>query len=397
MRDTTIAVVTALSPSSTTLAEYGWHLLRALASKQGIRVVALVEDAEHDYPDIAGVEIVKTWRFNALTNPVRIARAARRAGADVVLFNAHFTSFGSSKVAATLGLMSPLVAKGMKMRTVTLLHNIVETVDLAAAGFGSNRLIERAMRAIGSLVTWLVLRSDLVTTTMPRYVEVLRSKYRAKNVVLTPHGAFDVPAPPAAPSVPQRIMTFGKFGTYKKIESLIEAVRLLGRTDVELVVAGTDSPNTPGYLAAVDEELGGPDITFTGYVAEEDIEPLFRSAAVTVFPYTATTGSSGVLHQAGSFGCAPVLPAIGDLEDLIEDEGYTGAFFTADDPVDLARAVAELLDDEGERSRIAEHNYRAACALTLEDVADWYLAHVGRMVHGEERTLLEPRALAEAD
>ena len=396
MRNTTIAVVTALSPSSTTLAEYGWHLLRALASKQGVRVVALVEDAEHEYPDIAGVEIVEAWRFNAVTNPLRIARAARRAGADVVLLNAHFTSFGSSKVAATLGLMTPLVAKVMRMRTVTLLHNIVETVDLATAGFGSNRLIERALRAIGSLVTWLVLRSDLVTTTMPRYVEVLRSKYRAKNVVLTPHGAFDVPAPPAAPSSPQRIMTFGKFGTYKKIECLIEAIRLLGRTDVELVVAGTDSPNTPGYLAAVDEELGGPDVTFTGYVAEEDIEHLFRSAAVTVFPYSATTGSSGVLHQAGSFGCAPVLPRIGDLEDLIEDEGYTGAFFAADDPVDLARAVARLLDDEGERSRIADHNYRAACALTLEDVADWYLAHVGRLVHGEERILLQPRALAEA-
>ena len=396
MRNTTIAVVTALSPSSTTLAEYGWHLLRALATKQGIRVVALVEDADHDYPEIAGVEIVRAWRFNALSNPLRIARAARRAGADVILFNAHFTSFGSSKVAATLGLMSPLVAKAMRIRTVTLLHNIVETVDLAAAGFGTNRLMERAMRAIGSVVTWLVLRSDLVTTTMPRYVEVLRSKYRASNVVLTPHGAFEVPEPPAVPTEPQRIMTFGKFGTYKKVEALIEAVRLLGRADVELVVAGTDSPNTPGYLASVNGELGGPDVTFTGYVPEEDIEGLFRSAAAAVFPYTATTGSSGVLHQAGSFGCAPILPRIGDLEDLIEDEGYTGAFFAVDDPVDLARALGEILDDEQERRRIALHNYRAACALTLEDVADWYLAHVGRLVHGEERELLIPHCVAEA-
>ncbi len=396
MRNTTIAVVTALSPSSTTLAEYGWHLLRALAAKQGIRVVALVEDVDHDYPDIAGVEIVRAWRFNGVTNPLRVARAARRAGADVVLFNAHFTSFGSSKLAAALGLMSPLAARAMGMRTVMLLHNIVETVDLAAAGFGSHWLVERALRAIGSVVTWLVLRSDLVTTTMPRYVEVLRSKYRASNVVLTPHGAFDIPSPPTAPTAPQRVMTLGKFGTYKKVEALIEAIRLLDRADVELVVAGTDSPNTPGYLARVRDERGGPDVTFTGYVPEEAIEGLFRSAAATVFPYTATTGSSGVLHQAGSFGCAPVLPRIGDLEDLIEDEGYTGAFFVADDPVDLARALGQLLDDEAERRRIALHNYRAACALTLEDVADWYLAHVGRLVHGEERELLNPRRLAAA-
>lgn len=388
MPNTTIAVATALSPSSTTLAEYGWHLLRALALKQGIKVVALVEDADHDYPEIEGVEIVKCWRFDALTNAWRIARAARRVGADAVLFNAHFTSFGSSKAAAALGLMSPLVARTMGMQTVTLLHNIVETVDLAAAGFGRNRLVAGALRAVGSVVTWLVLRSHLVTTTMPRYVELLRAKYRAKNVVLTPHGAFDVPAPPVEPEHPERIMTFGKFGTYKKVETLIEAVRLLGRNGVELVVAGTDSPNTPGYLAAVNERLGGPDVTFTGYLPEEDVEPLFRSSAVTVFPYTATTGSSGVLHQAGSFGCAPVLPRIGDLEDLIEDEGYTGAFFAPDDAADLARSLREVLDNEVERNRIAQHNYQAACALTLEDVADWYLAHLGRLVHGEPRRLL---------
>ena len=45
MSKTTIAVVTALSPSSTTLAEYGLHLLTALGRKEGVRIVALVEDA----------------------------------------------------------------------------------------------------------------------------------------------------------------------------------------------------------------------------------------------------------------------------------------------------------------------------------------------------------------
>ena len=390
MHRDTIAVVTALSPSSTTLAEYGLHLLIALGKKATVRVVALVEDdPELDYPEIPGVEVVRAWRFNSIKNPVRIAAAARSVGADVVLFNAHFTSFGSSKVAATLGLMSPLVARISGIPAITLMHNIVETVDLRAAGFGAGGIVERAMRLIGTGLTWMVLRSNMVTTTMPRYVEILRKKYRASNVALTPHGSFDVPAPPAAPADRTRIMTFGKFGTYKRVEALIEAVRMLGRPNVELVIAGTDSPNTPGYLADVERRLGGSDVRFTGYVPEADVEATFRGATVTVFPYTATTGSSGVLHQAGSFGCPPVLPRIGDLEDLIQNEGYTGAFFEPDNSADLARAIGELLDAPQRCRDIALHNYEAARGLSIEEVVDWHLVHAGRLIHDDGRALLD--------
>lgn len=389
MRDTTIAVVSALSPSPTTLAEYGLHFLKSLAGKPGIRVVALVED-RHDvaYPDIAGVEIRKAWRFNAPTNPLRIAKELRRAGADVAIFNAHFTSFGSGKVAATLGLLAPVCSRIVGVPSITLLHNIVETVDLGKAGFGGRPLVERTLRSLGSVVTWMVLRSSLVTTTMPRYVEILTSKYRAANVALTPHGAFDVPEPPQTPPLRPVILAFGKFGTYKRVETLIEAFEMIDRDDVELVIAGTDSPNTPGYLAGVEARVTDPSIHFTGYVPEEEVEVAFRCATLTVFPYTATTGSSGVLHQAGAFGCPPVLPRIGDLEDLIAEEGYTGSFFEPTDPVDLARAICRVLDDPAWREEIALHNYRAACGLPLDQVADWYLIHAGRLAHGSPRALI---------
>lgn len=390
MRETTIAVVTALSPSGTTLAEYGLHLVSALGRKAGIRVIALVEDLPLEYPVIPGVEIRRAWRFGSLTNPVRIARAARSARADIVLVNAHFTSFGSGKVSAALGLLTPLALRASGVPVITLLHNIVETVDLSAAGFAAPRPVERVLRAIGASLTWMVLRSTLVTTTMPRYVEILRRKYRADNVALTPHGAFGSPPPPhSAPSGGGAVvMTFGKFGTYKKVETLIEAVRSLKRPGLRLVIAGTDSPNTPGYLDDVQARLGGHDVHFVGYVPEEEVERTFREATVTVFPYTATTGSSGVLHQAGAFGCPPILPRLGDLEDLITDEGYTGAFFEPDDSADLARAIARLLDDPAERERIARGNHAAAVGLSLDQVADWYLMHIGMAVHGDPIALL---------
>jgi glycosyltransferase involved in cell wall biosynthesis len=391
MRETTIAVVTALSPSSTTLAEYGLHFVTALGRKSGIRVVALVEDLPIDYPTIPGVEVRRAWRFGAASNPVRIARAARVAGADVTILNAHFTSFGSSKVSAALGLLTPLALRAAGIPVITLLHNIVETVDLAAAGFRAGRPLEWVLRSIGSVLTWMVLRSNLVTTTMPRYVNVLRTKYRAGNVALTPHGSFGAPPPPPRDRPDEgTVMTFGKFGTYKKVEMLIQAVRLLGRPDLKLVIAGTDSPNTPGYLAEVQRRHGGSDVHFVGYVPEEEVESLFRSSSLTVFPYTATTGSSGVLHQAGAFGCPPVLPRIGDLEDLVVDEGFTGAFFDPEDAADLARAIGELLDDPAEHERIARRNHAAAVGLSLDEVAEWYLIHIGSVLHDDPLALIRP-------
>jgi hypothetical protein len=40
-------------------------------------------------------------------------------------------------------------------------------------------------------------------------------------------------------------MAFGKFGTYKKVEILIDAVELIRKSSdeaIEIVIAGTDSP-----------------------------------------------------------------------------------------------------------------------------------------------------------
>jgi glycosyltransferase involved in cell wall biosynthesis len=377
-----IAVITAFPPSRETLNEYGYHLVTALAAKVDVdRVTVLAPElAGGDaYPEIDRVTFEEAWRFNGVTTPLRLARALRRLRPDAAIFNAHFSSFGTSRLSAAAGLTSPLLARLVGIRTITLLHNIVETVDLSQAGFRFGRTVESLMRAIGTALTWLVLRSHLVTVTIPSYVEVLRAKYRAGNVALVPHGSFDIPPEPEF-SVdldrPQRIVAFGKFGTYKRVEDLITAYRELapGR-NLELVIAGTDSPNAPGYLAEVEQRLGGEGITFTGYVAEEDVPGLFTGAAVAVFPYTATTGSSGVLHQAGSYGCAAVLPNIGDFAAVIGAEGYRGEFFEPGNPGDLAQALARVLDDPAHRAGLGRRNYLASRGLPIAEVADWYLVH----------------------
>jgi glycosyltransferase involved in cell wall biosynthesis len=256
----------------------------------------------------------------------------------------------------------------------------METVDLENAGITSSRLLQRTYQFIGNILTRIVLQSDVVALTISKYVQILEQKFKARNVTLVPHGSFETPPEPdyRIPEGPKQIMAFGKFGTYKKVEPLIEAVEMLRQEtdfDMEIVIAGTDSPNTPGYLEGVAAKYAHVEqLRFTGYVPEEDVKQIFGEAAVVVFPYTSTTGSSGVLHQAGSYGKAVVLPDIGDLGILVREEGYKGEFFKPEDPESLALAIDNILRFTAYRMHLGQTNYQAACSLPMSDIADRYVS-----------------------
>ncbi|NNE73881.1 MAG: glycosyltransferase [Acidimicrobiales bacterium] len=380
-----VGVVTALPPSRTTLNEYGHHLVHRFAGKESVAgVVAFVESeptpAEFPIATAAPVTIVPSWRFNSVANPLRLLRAVRRERPDVVFFNLHFTSFGSNPIAAATGLFTPLVLRLFGFRTVVLLHNLVDTVDLADAGHSRNKVVDRVVIGIARLMTRVVLRADLVATTTPTAVDILRDRYGGENVYLAPHGTFEIEDDPVGPGAigPRRILAFGKFGTYKRLEVLLDAFAELPAelADVELVIAGSDSPNASGYMAAMAERAGDlAGVTFTGYVEENEVPDLFRSADVVAFPYESTTGSSGPLHQAGTYGCAAVVPRIGDFLDVLDEEGYAAEPFEAGDANSLAVALGRVLGDRAYRDELGEQNRVAAQALPLDDVVDWHLLH----------------------
>lgn len=388
-----IAMVTAHPPSKSSLNEYAYHFVRFLRQKPEVAELFLLVDdlpAGESYDTVtdstiegAQVHAVPCWSFNSLKNPTSIVKAVKEIKPDVVLFNIQFASFGDSKLAATLGLMTPMLLKMAGFSSVVLLHNIMETVDLKSAGFGNNLLMEKVIRFAGTVTTRLILMADLVTLTIPKYVEILEKKYGTSNVVLAPHGSFDdsVEMPSfELPDGPKQIMTFGKFGTYKKVEPLVEAFEILsknGRFPLELVIAGGNSPNAPQYLENVKDSYAHiQNIRFTGYVPEEDVPRIFGDAAVVVFPYTSTTGSSGVLHQAGDYGKPAVLPKIGDFAEVIKEEGYDGEFFEPNNPDSLAEAISRVIENDDHRKQLGKRNFLASQGLPISDVVDWYLLHI---------------------
>jgi len=108
-------------------------------------------------------------------------------------------------------------------------------------------------------------------------------------------------------------------------------------------------------------------------VEESDVAEIFTESAVVVFPYTSTTGSSGVLHQAGSYGKAVIMPDLGDLSLLVKEEGYKGEFFDPENVTSLATAIQNIVTNESYRIELGKANYKAATALPMSSITQMYL------------------------
>lgn len=386
-----LAVITAFPPSKITLNEYGYHLVKNLAQKDKVSELILMcdkteEKKQLDFDKSKKIRVQECWSFNSYKIIFTICKAAFKTKPDAILFNLQFVKFGDKKIPAALGLLLPFILRLLGFKTMVLMHNILEQVDLNTAGFTKNKIMQKAYNAIGTSLTYFILKANKVSVTINKYVNILKSKYKVNNVVLIPHGSFETVSQPNfdLPAGPKKVMAFGKFGTYKKVEILIEAVEEVRKTynqPVEVVIAGTDSPNTPGYLDGVQEKYSHINgLIFTGYVEESDVERIFTESAVVVFPYTSTTGSSGVLHQAGSYGKAVVMPNLGDLALLVEEEGYKGEFFESESVNSLATAIHKILKDDNYRKEIAYTNYTAANALTMDKIAEKYLYEIDQIV-----------------
>ncbi len=369
-----ICLVTAFPPSTQRLNEYGLHLAQQ-AREQRADIVVLADDYSPRHPELPGFEVRRCWRFNDLRNPIHILKAARAARADVVWFNLVYSTFGDNPLAAFLGLCTPLLLRIAGLRTHVTLHHLMENVELRHADIRFPRLYLWA----GSAATRFLLQAHQVSVLLERYQRVLEKRYRAANINVRRHGILGFT--PVAPDFRRRqdafrILAFGKFGRYKRLEVMLEAFPQVRAAvpNALLVIAGQDHPNRPGYMAALAaQHRDDPAIQFLGYLPEDGIAPVFQGCNVCVLPYSSSGGPSGVAHQAAQFGLPIVGADIGDIRHVAEEEELAVDYYRTDDAGDLAGKLIALAHDPGRQLRMAEQNYAAALAMTMPRIVAQYL------------------------
>jgi glycosyltransferase involved in cell wall biosynthesis len=372
-----ICLVTAFPPSREALNEYGFHIASELRNAPGISLTILGDD---DFPpgtpEVEGFEVVRCWAFNRLDNPSRLLRAIRRIGPDLVWFNLGFASFGGSPLPAFVGITIPAMTRAAGFHTHVTLHQLMESVDLNDAGVRFHFIY----RVGGYVATQVLLLANSVSVMLPAYREILQRTYRRGTVHVRRHGIFG--ARPEYPDFsrrgnPQhRILAFGKWGTYKRLEPMIEAFKILAPEfpSAELVIAGIDHPKTPGYLKSMAEQCRHePKIKFIGYVAEQDVPALFQSTTVTAMPYTSSAGSSGIAHLACAYGVPIIASDIPDFRQLADEEGLAIEYFTPGDNAALAKRLLALLQSPERQMEMALQNVSAALRMSMPEIIRQYL------------------------
>jgi glycosyltransferase involved in cell wall biosynthesis len=188
------------------------------------------------------------------------------------------------------------------------------------------------------------------------------------KVRVIPHGVFDyltrlpeeLPLDAAVGDLDGRkvVLSFGLIRPYKGIDVLIEAFAAAPSDSVLLVVGRAMMPVEPFQRRA--RELGIADrVRFvTRFITDPEIPAYFRRADLVVLPYREIE-QSGVLFTALAFGCPLVLSAVGGFTEVGERH-QAARLVPAGDAAAFGRALAELLDDDSARARLAEAARRAA-------------------------------------
>ncbi len=370
-----IALITSFPPSRRALNEYGFHVAEQLRQEPCIDLTVLGDYLPVPARELPGFTVVRCWGFGKAGNIFTLLRAIRSVKPDVAWFNLGFASFGGRPLSAGLGLVTPAMTRLNGVYSHVTLHQLFETVDLEDAAVTSPRL----HRIGGWLTTHLLLSANSLSVLLPTYRRTLDQKYRRGRVSVRSHGIFaGEPDPPdftRRGNPTHRILAFGKWGTYKRLELLIEAFDRVAAKfpDAKLIIGGGDHPKTPGYVHSVAQRHASERIRFLGYVPEESVPDLFREASLTVMPYTSSAGSSGVAHLAAQYGVPVIASDIQDFRELAEHERIAIRFFTPGSADSLVEVLLFALSSPDELQAMAWRSYAAGVAMSMPRVVREYI------------------------
>ena len=388
-----ICLIAAFPPSVGPLNEYSYHIARELQRHKNVELTILADELEDGMfaVDANGnpadsqhllklprVKVIRCWKFGSLATPARLLSTICQLNPDVVWFNLVFSSFGApdSPVAAFAGLSAPALTRAAGFYTHITLHHIIEHLDFASTGVPRERLYRKAT----DLATRSLLKANSVSVLLSDYRRTLMKKYAAKNILVGTHGTFSTissrPDFAKRNSSELRILAFGNWGTYKRLEKLMEAFpAILEKVpNARLIVAGGNHPAAPGYWESVrDAQPAGLPIEFLGYVPQKDVPKMFRTSSLLVMPYDSSTGSSGPAHQACEYGLPIVCADIADFRCMATDDDMAILFYKIGDPADLAEKVVAVLESPELQRQMSEYNYEAGIQMTMATVTRNYL------------------------
>ncbi|GAA1919613.1 hypothetical protein GCM10009775_10270 [Microbacterium aoyamense] len=165
-----------------------------------------------------------------------------------------------------------------------------------------------------------------------------------------------------------RVMFAGRLVPDKGADVLLDAVRMLGRDDIDVVIVGSRGFDREAALSPYERSLrelaagSRASVTFEPFAARPLLPALLQTADVFVAPARWAEPSGLTIGEAMATGLPVIASRVGGIPEVLGDAGI---LVGADDPRSLADALSHLADDTGARAR-----YGVAARARAEE-RDW--------------------------
>ena len=142
-------------------------------------------------------------------------------------------------------------------------------------------------------------------------------------------------------------------------------IKALNGTRFQLIIIGSTSSNQVGYYEKC-REIAGPNVSFIGGIAQEQLIDYYKSAKVHVLPsWFETTGLSSL--EAATMGCNIVTTDKGDTKEYFETYAY---YCDPASPQSIFDAVCKAANNdvslELQRKISSQYTWSHTAKLTLE-------------------------------
>ena len=258
--------------------------------------------------------------------------------------------------------------------SVTTVHTTIKGQVKGFLGAGNN-LASLAPSEKWSLVMYPYIslmealylrRTRYVVTVSRRFADILRQEYGYQGMLEPIHNGIDLElfdydaAGDPYDGFPQLrdkgpiVLYTGRLVARKGLALFAEAAGRLLDTAAHFVIAGRGSQ---GLLFDLLHRHGIPEerYTYLGFVANDQLPRLYKLSSVLVLPSFYENLPISLL-EAMAMKVPCVASDVGGVSELIQ-HGESGLLFEAGDMEALEQGIRMLLDDEGERRRLAEGGY----------------------------------------
>lgn len=342
-------------------------------------------DTTNHYTVLVRKKDERYWQPSAANFSVKVADFADYSFAEQLGFKKLLDELRPDLVHFCMP-QQPILYTG---KTVTTIHDLTLLTTYMS---DKNWLIYHAKQLVGKFVFKRVAKKSQVVITPTEYVKndiVQFAGIHPEKVTVTLEAAEKVSSKTSEPYLPMKnkqfIMYVGSQSDYKNVRKLIESHQQLlpSYPELQLVLVGktTGKAGAPaGRNKAWSEGQEHTNVTFTGFVPDEQLAWLYEHTRAYVFPsLTEGFGLPGL--EAMVYG-APV--ASSNATCLPEVYGDAAEYFDPKSVEDITRAINRILTDENLREKLIERGYERAKLYSWQRMAEQTHAAYLRILSGED-------------